>query len=473
MAYGISDPDAIDKAGDFKLDKVIIHSTNGARIDIRLTVLELSIYESIYNPFVTGTITVSDASDMMNTIPILGQEELEFELKTPGTEYPFTHDFTRHLARIFKITDKVQTTDRSCVYTLHFISREGIRNLRTRISRRYHKMGQDIIESILRTDLESVKNMNLQEDKRLQTYLAPNVRPMTAIQTVANRMKATISGYDEKGFLFYETSKGFNCRSYSSLFVDGGGDPLVPVMVYTTQPQVLGDGVTKVDADYSNIPSFDLTETNDIIKSSLEGAFASKKITHDIVTKEIKTTNYNFFDDFDKTKHVDDTGDGQFGPIVSRTWENAKEETLGDFKDNRIFVTPKASYLYTKSDSDTNIYSSFEEDLQTRTSRQSTMKSNRLTLTVAGLSSIEAGSIIQVYIPRNAKLTGEDKMDTDIFDPRLSGRYLVVNAHHKTSIDRYDMVLDCVKDTVFTAYEDFDFSHDDVRIEEKGETLLV
>ena len=64
-------------AGDYQLENILVHapSTNGS-LDIKGLMLELNVYESIYTPNLSGSLTIADSANHLQNVPFIGQEEL-------------------------------------------------------------------------------------------------------------------------------------------------------------------------------------------------------------------------------------------------------------------------------------------------------------------------------------------------------------------------------------------------------------
>ena len=76
----------IEFAGDFNLKNIVIH--NGEQtlsVDIKALVVEFNIYESMFANALTGSLVISDSTNLVGSLPILGSELLTFKLNTPGT----------------------------------------------------------------------------------------------------------------------------------------------------------------------------------------------------------------------------------------------------------------------------------------------------------------------------------------------------------------------------------------------------
>jgi hypothetical protein len=144
----IHEPDVIEFAGDFNLTSLVIHNHEGEGfdssqrgVDIKGLTAEFNIYESIYKSAITGSVVITDTINLIGRLPIQGTERLSFKLSNKGA-YRHEHivDCTErsgHPMHIYKLTNKQQVSEGVQTYTLHFCSREFLRNIRTKVSQAY------------------------------------------------------------------------------------------------------------------------------------------------------------------------------------------------------------------------------------------------------------------------------------------------------------------------------------------------
>ena len=229
----IKHPDTIEFAGDFNLAAVIISNHMGTGIDtdtggenILPQMQELNIYESITKKAITGSIVILDATNLIANLPIQGTERIIFKLSTPGTtesdDIVDASELTGHPFYVYKITNRKQISEGVLLYTLHFGSREFMRNLRTRVSRAYSGTIDTMVANIFadKSGLDSRKTLNFEETRNQDKVVIPNMRPLDAIAMLAKR--ALPKNTNGVGYYFYETTKGFHFRSWESMCVTQG-----------------------------------------------------------------------------------------------------------------------------------------------------------------------------------------------------------------------------------------------------------
>ena len=174
---GSSHPDVYDFAGDYNLNGIILqaHDGTGGRfgeggVNIQSLVQELNIYEGIEQAAVHGTLVLVDSINLIGNLPIQGTERLMFKLSTPGTS-KLEHiidasEETGHPFYVYKISNKQQPSQGTLVYTIHFCSREFLRNLRVKVSQAYEGKLSDIVQQIVgdKEGLDSRKRLFFEEN---------------------------------------------------------------------------------------------------------------------------------------------------------------------------------------------------------------------------------------------------------------------------------------------------------------------
>ena len=204
-------PDNIEFAGDYDLKNIFLHNHFGEVIDIKNLVQELNIYESIYKNALTGSVVIIDAQNLIAKLEIQGTERISFTLKTPGAiderSIINASESTGHPFHVYKITDRKQVAPGTLLYTLHFGSREFMRNLRTKVSQAYDGRLDRAVHQIMFDEnyLDSRKEMTYEPCGNSDKVVIPNLRPFDAINMIAEKSLPEKS--NGVGYYFYETTK--------------------------------------------------------------------------------------------------------------------------------------------------------------------------------------------------------------------------------------------------------------------------
>ena len=150
-----------------------------------------------------------------------GYERIEFKLYTPvRVEVTISLVLQATLCLSIKSVIDYALTPRSQIYVLHFCSREMIDNEMTRINRTYEVPIDTMVVDMMRSDLDSKKNLIVEETKGLHKFVMPRIKPLKAIAKLSSMSEPL--KYNSSGMLFYEDSTGFRFRSLENMLAING-----------------------------------------------------------------------------------------------------------------------------------------------------------------------------------------------------------------------------------------------------------
>ena len=92
-------------AGEFLVEECQIVSTTGKIYDINPLVEEINVFENIYTAAISGDIVIKDTTNIVQNLPIIGEERLILKIQTPQSkpEPETTIDYTLSPLIIYKI----------------------------------------------------------------------------------------------------------------------------------------------------------------------------------------------------------------------------------------------------------------------------------------------------------------------------------------------------------------------------------
>ena len=127
----------IQFAGEFNLDTLKLYSSTGVFADISDIVLSIDLNENIFQSSVDGTIIIGDANNLIENMPITGQEYIDLKISTPGAVSSrdiinFTNNKKLYINNVIA---RQSITSGSQVYTLSVSTIEPLRNRSIRISK--------------------------------------------------------------------------------------------------------------------------------------------------------------------------------------------------------------------------------------------------------------------------------------------------------------------------------------------------
>ena len=458
MAASDNKDNIIDYAGDFRLKACTIisyrkapGSEKASRVNILPQVMNISLVEDVTMPVLTGTVDVSDGVDFRTMLPITGMEKLELHVFTPGqSEIKYLEGVTDtfNVYKIEKIRGAMSMTSRSSLYRIHFISRESYRNSTTRVSKAFEGPVEAAVYELLQDKkyLDSRKELYAEPTATNSKYVIPNLKPLKTIKFLCEQ--AVSDKYKNAGYVFYETTKGFNFRSFESMMAMAGTTARPSIEKYAMQPANLRDANQNKDIllDLQSPDSYSFENVVNTLEELNKGLFANKLITHDIYNKKITEFNYDYHEQFGEhfhTEHNDGAkSDTKFMKPLAYYEDTGKH--LSDFPMAKLM-----NLVDTKAVHNDFEFTSPENILPNRVSQRAQMANNHLLLSVPGQTRINVGNIITFNLPLQRKVADNEKQEPN---PYYSGRYLMLSLKHNFDIpnQKHTMNIRAVKDSTMT-----------------------
>jgi len=452
----------IQYAGEYIIEECKLCTVGGHELDLSDLVASINIYEDIFQNAISGDISFADTNNILGTARVVGQEKLKLKLSTPQEGDPdsrnLTINFTSSPLHVYKINSKVNVNDRTVAFNLSFTTPELIRNNNVRVQKAYEGEPADkMVKDIFRDEelLASKKELYYEETSNFFKIIGSNQRPFEFINSLARRCLS--KEYDESPtFLFYETVKGYFFRT-----IDGMMDRKNPKMVYRElTPNADQDTRNNPALILNNILHYDVVSTTDTISSTRSGLYGSKLVLLDIFNKDYKEYDFDYLENFEKDKHVDEFNayGSARAPIASEIIDDYNKK-ISEYPDSVLHVQmierDTVDGLYNPAFSNTSQsidYMGTDKWLQRRKSRIAALNSAvTLRLRVPGNTTLQAGDLIGVNLMK--KNSGTSATD---LDPTLSGRYLVRKLHHMFSrgdgLYKHEILLECIRDTVSEAF---------------------
>jgi hypothetical protein len=447
-----------DRPGAFDLGDVILvsyRSFDGAgtpkRLDIRNLITEFNIYESIEGNFLSGDMTLLDATNAIQNLPITGFERLEFFFRTPGTTKGFDFSIkSGHPMFVYSLKNRQGANPRSQVYTIKFISLEAIRNHQTRISKAFTGNIDQMVIDVCKDYLKTKKDILVEETKGTHKFVAPRVKPMTFVDTLRKNTRALY--FENSGFHFFETAMGFQFKSYEGLFCKLDGSPRAVKAYYTPKiknSMISGDKGKEI-YDLQSVESFRVLTQFNTLANTANGVYASRIITHDSFNKTFEEVDFDYNIEYEKQNHLeqDAQGNKRSDNGILPYFNYDQGDTFGTKNEGTIYLTSQTRKVHNDYELPEN-----KDIIPKRVSQHLAIHSLKIEITIPGTTEINVGDIVHFSMPKYAPHTPEDNKDQDRY---LTGRYLISAArHHVSSLNkRHTLVLELIKDSFNIGYPD-------------------
>lgn len=434
--------------GDVEITAATIVSSRGEVFDIRNMVLEINIYQSLFDHYLQCDIAISDALNLNNSIK--GDEDKSIPGGFNGGEvliisYRERTDASmdseipvkKHMFGIYETSDRSRINENTESYIISGISLEAYQTMPQTINKVYGRgpgntitnMMKSIINEYVYTDVmrdqyrvaKIYKSVEVDDTSGLQKYIIPSLSVDETIDFLANEAD---SEDHYPYYIFYEDSSGFKFKNVSSLIDNASLDFTYTHFMSNITESNTEDGV-KYDDQYKII-SYSIVKDNNILKNVSGGLFKSKTINLDILKKKTNAVVFDYEKESDKFTTV---GNGKFNvevngtPIVNLTTSRTNHDSDVLFQKE----TPLPKKLNTF--------------FSRKGSYQKQLFNKVIEISIPGNSTINVGGVIDLefYIHNDI---GTDKGQ---LDKLLSGSYLITKVRQKITDDVFTTLLECSK----------------------------
>ena len=195
----------------YQLNKLQIISIDGKVIDLNNMFVSVSIYENLFISFLMGEIHLIDDRDLIQGLPIIGGERLVFSVSSDTKN---NSEFEFYIYKIGKDQSNTgDTAQKFKLLTLHFISKEGFKNMTNKVSKRYYGKAETVISSLLTTNLKSTfsKDFSITDNniEIFANYWTPNQIIKFAVKNAESKK------YSD--YTFFQTLEKFQFKSISEM----------------------------------------------------------------------------------------------------------------------------------------------------------------------------------------------------------------------------------------------------------------
>lgn len=426
------------KAGDYKLDKLVMHSlSNGSMVDMSSLYKKVEVYEDLFSPYITGKIFVEDGYNFPERFPITGQEKIEITFKSDL-------DNLKPLELVFRVykldTHQMGESGKVQRYVLHMMSEGGYFNHSQYCG--YHVSGpvSEMVKTVFTKHFpNSVWQDRLDVEDTKDNYsfvLSGAYTPFKAINWLCGKAYVT-SSEDYSPFLFYETVSGYRFKSLSKIVEDGSNS--VTKYLYTTgNMRAMPDSTERTDmskigesalpARYHKIQSLEELGRFDMAHNLMNGVISSRLAVHDLLRKEQRVQDFFESQVFTNMKKL-----GEFNHF--RETDPEAQRVLK--KGASYFYLPSTPYTVHTDVNGILDNTKVEALYLKRKYHLNTYLTQKLSIEVFGDSRRSVGDVVDLTVP---KMQSDAAFQTDS-DKNLGGEYLVTGLKH-TLTDTYRVKME-------------------------------
>lgn len=395
------------KHGDVEVQSINLKNVDGTKIQsIKSQVAVIDIYEDITKPYLYCTLSIGDSVGLLEAFPILGEETVELVFRSRTRNEFVTYNFA-----VTSVQDGVTTKANNMrMFVLACTSIDQITNMRRRIQKSFKTSHGDMVLDILRRSIGTQKNILVEQTRGIQQYIAPNLTPFQAVDQI--RIRASSSKYNYSPFVFFETKDEYYFTSIANLYETGMQNP---VREYThgmfITPTSSGDSVNaklpigmRDDLEKKTLISYTKPKQQSTLGKLAKGSYASETSRYDLITKKYETVKYKV------SGTALSLGEGSI---------NTKSAV------NKFSDEPSLRHFIIN---DSTRPETFEVDTAgPKRAYMELLTQSAMAIEVYGSEDVTAGDVVEL------KIFNPDDNNTQ--SKTESGKYLVLNLHHKIILD--------------------------------------
>ena len=415
----------VSKAGELNLTKVWLHDTKRqTKINLFLSFLEIDVYESIFSPCLSGTVTIVDGFNLISNLPILGDELLELEYDSPTLNAPVIKTFA-----VTKVESIETAGDKKLSYVLHFVSPEAVLDLRSKVSKAFYGNSSDVVKQAYNSLLKMTEPLDADLADNNIKFVSPFWSPIKIINYAASRCLYPNSKISTPNYLFYQTTKGFKLKSLSTLFKQS----IFTELYFDKNPNRIqgkdGTSVRDIEREYKTIKELDFVQSQSYIDNVMTGTISHKVYSVDLLRKKFDNKTYNIQNDFAKTDHLEKYS------IISPNMDLSGIECI----DSKIILNQAFDGVNDVAD----------VILTNRIPLLGQLDLFKLDVLIPGRTDIEAGMIVDLKMQKWTETDSTDTTDAG-FDPFMSGRYIITAIQHRIAQSIHETKLSISKESAIS-----------------------
>ena len=449
-------------AGAIKLEGIQLFNFKKNAVMLTDACLEFNIFQDLYGKGTKIELAVFDSNGLIEMFPIVGDETLVIQFKTPTFDTTLTHVF-----KIYKISDRTKVQQRAEAYVLHGISQEVIANKRKTINKSYSQLQPEkIVESIYEDYLRPTEEefgvvatnkpeLELQETQYEQSLVFPSIRPFDAIQQVCNEavLKVEEDASDPKSkaenFIFYQTPTKWVFRTLDSLLRQDPVDKFFLAEAAKNETKKgEGEGSDTGIFPHQNISGLTVKNQLDTVKNLEQGLYAHVVKTIDPLMKKFTEDAWSWAEHFAELTHIEDepkvhSDESMYNSDAGTSVSYYLPSNIGEDYQNSNDFTKRA--VEAGTDNQITNPRNLHSFLKYMAASMTQLTNLVLEIVIPGNTDVEIGNVIEVHIPQTSDFEDYKRSNNLLY----GNKFLVTAVRHtfNKSKNHFFTVLSIVKDT--------------------------
>ena len=401
-------------------------------IELAKVIVNWSLSESIGAPFISGSAVIHESDNLLEEVPLRGEEEIEITWEDFYGESATQKFF---LYAIEDISPESAINDRMQTYTIKFTTKQKLFADTKEIRRSFAKqkiseMAQTIYNDYFITGDKSVdKEIEIEETDEEQTLVIPALKPDSAMHFLSRR--AYSADNKTSSFRFFETREKYYFCTFEYLVDKYGdlgeksGEEINPLFfIYNTLNDNTGPGQRVAQQSVSDVSFPSKVDTFSDIK---EGAYRRTITELDINHRTRISRQFDYtaeYEDYKMPEQVTLTHSQEFVNTYMPVNEAPETILVTDF--------PQIGQNEGK-DNMLKPYQHFYENYTNKPITQYHVGRNMFAIDIKGRIDLYPGMMINLDLVKfSHKVGGAREKDT-----QRSGKYVVISVGHTFSGDEY------------------------------------
>ena len=304
-------------AGSIALNGIYFWTSQGENLyDVTQSFNSCVIFEDIFSPFISGKLVLIDKNDIMNSIPLIGQETVYFSFATPYDKNLFASDASEKFTlsgefMVSSIDKRTKISDKNVRIELSFVSKEAFYDVSNNFSMGFIGTPSDIAYNILKSadGLNTPKNVVCENTINQIQYVSNFWSPIKNINYLCEN---SINENNSPSFVFFENKNGFNYLSIDSL-ISPENKTNKNTMIFkvdrTTQDFESNTTNSNFHKDYATVKKINYGQIPSVFKRANRGFLGATIISPDVLNQGLgsQTKTIDYEQNFNSIKnHLND-----------------------------------------------------------------------------------------------------------------------------------------------------------------------
>jgi hypothetical protein len=417
---------SVKKSTQFTINELNIVTKTGETIDIKAIYEEISIFDSLFTPVMSGNILIKDSVGLSGILLFDGTEMLLMDISKDANSDIANF---RKAFRIYKQSSRKNQGMNSEMYVLHFAADEISYSDQQKVNQSYDGTYSSVVGKILTDYLKVPENQfggRYEDSVGIRKITIPNLRPLEAIEWCTKR---AVDKNQSPNFMFFQNMTGFNFVTLSTL--------LSEVDVLDVKIETKNQTKSNPIFEISSARAFEVIAQADSIERTRSGINAGQFIGFDPITKTTSKKQINFDSVYGSLKHANEN------PNLSIELNRAGQDVRQSFDSKKtvsIFSAAQqlSGYIKEKDPTVLSALDNKENYLFQRKSIIDLLMSKRIKVAMPGNFQLSSGFNVNVMAPT----LGKKEKGADNLDPSMNGKYLIVASRQIIGYDKHETIIE-------------------------------